>query len=173
VPTRKTAGRGFNLTVQYPEAGWYAASGVVPNLYSPHELCVMSNRPLRKVPLTSDQNHPDINALGNTGCLIWVYYEVLGEVLGNPVTPDPERPPIPDYSRYSYPLAYSESQVFPPQLGYDWSSNVLWRRLGHNLAPTAQRPEPAALTVMIWEGNRAAADDLHAVEAVVRSVSVS
>ncbi len=172
MPTQKAAGLGFNLAVQYPETGWYVSPGVVPNLYSPHELCAMSNQPLRQVPSTSDQNHPDISALGATGCLIWIYYEVLGEIPGNPVTRDPERPPIPDYSRYSYPLAYSESQMFPPQLAYDWSSNVLWRRLGHNLPPTAQRPEPAALTVMIWEGTRASADDLHAIETIVRPVSV-
>lgn len=173
MPIHKAAGLGFNLAVQYPQTGWHVAAGVVPNLYSPHELCVMSNRPLRPVPVTSDQNHPDMSALGTTGCLIWIYYEVLGEVLGNPVTPDPSRPPIPDYSRYSYPLVYSESEMFPPQLTYDWSSNVLWRRLGRNLPPNAQRPEPAALTVMIWEGTQASADDLHAIETVVGSVSIS
>ena len=167
---RKAAGLGFNLTVEYPEAGWYVASGVVPNLYSPHELCVISNRPLRQVPVTSEQNIPDVSALGAAGYLLWIYYEVLGEVPGNPVTRDPQRPPIPDYSRYSYPFVYSESQVFPGNQSY---SNLLWRRLGHNLGPTARRPEPAALTIMIWEGIRATAHDAHATEAMVASVSIS
>jgi hypothetical protein len=128
---------------------------------------------LRKLPVTSDQNTPDVSALGATGILIWIYYEVLGEVLGNPVIRDPERPPIPDYSRFSYPLVYGESQLFPPQLAYDWSSSILWRRVGRNLEPNTQRPEPAALTVMIWEGMRASADDLRTAETVVGSVSVS
>lgn len=170
--TRKTSGRGFELAVKYPK-GWYTASGVVPNLFSPHELCVISNRPLRRVPATSDQNRPDVSTLGTTGYLIWIYYEVLGEVLGNPVIPDPERPPIPDYSRFSYPLAYSESQVFPVQLDYAWGSGLVWRRVGRNLAPTSARAEPAALTVMIWEGKNGSAEDLRAVESVVASVSVA
>jgi len=129
------------------------------------------------VPITSEQNTPDISALGATGYLIWIYYEILGKVPrggpGNPVIRDPERPPIPDYSRYSYPLVYSESQVFPVQLDYDWSEQILWRRVGHNLAPTARRPEPAAVTVMIWEGTRASAHDVDAAEAIVASVSIS
>ncbi len=170
--TRKAAGRGFNLTVKYP-AAWHVASSVVPNLYSPHELCVISNRPLRRVPSNSSQNRPDISALGAKGYLIWIYYEVLGEVLGNPVIRDPERPPIPDYSRYSYPLVYSESELFPVQLDYEWGPNILWRRVGHNLPATARRRDPGALTVMIWEGTSASADDLRAVEEVVASVSIS
>jgi hypothetical protein len=105
--------------------------------------------------------------------LIWIYYEVLGEVLGNPVIPDPERPPIPDYSRFSYPLAYRESEVFPVQLDYAWGSGLVWRRVGRNLAPTSARPERAALTVMIWEGKNGSAEDLRAAESVVASVSVS
>ena len=123
--THEVPGIGFSLSVKYPEAGWYAASSIVPNLYSPRELGAISNRPLRKLPVTSDQNTPDVSALGATGILIWIYYEVLGEVLGNPVIRDPERPPIPDYSRFSYPLVYGESQLFPPQLAYDWSSSIL------------------------------------------------
>jgi hypothetical protein len=170
--TQKAAGLGFDLTVKYPD-GWHVASRVVPNLYSPHELCAISSRPLRKVPIASDQNTPDVRAIGEKGYLIWIYYEVLGEVLGNPVIRDPERPPIPDCSRYSYPMVYSESQLFPVQLAYDWGPNILWRRVGHNLVPTARRREPAALTVMIWEGTRASADDLHAVEEVVASVSIA
>jgi hypothetical protein len=171
VHTQKAAGLGFDLTVKYP-TGWHVASRVVPNLYSPHELCAISNRPLRQVPATSDQNTPDVSAIDAKGYLIWIYYEVLGEVLGNPVIRDPERPPIPDYSRYSYPLVYSESQLFPMQLAYDWGPDILWRRVGHNLTPTAQRPQHAALTVMIWEGTRTSADDLRAVEQVVASVSI-
>jgi hypothetical protein len=173
MPTQTAAGNGFRLSIDCPAAGWYVAPKVVPNLYSPHELCAISNRPLRQVPITSEQNTPDLSALGPSGCLIWIYYEVLGEVLGDPVTQDPERPPIPDYGRYSYPLVYSESQAFPVQLRYDWSADILWRRLGHDLAPTARRPKPAALTVMIWEGTRATADDLHAVEAMVGSVAIA
>jgi hypothetical protein len=164
MPTRTAAGNGFNLTVEYPESGWHVASKVVPALRSPHELCAISNRPLRQVPITSEENRPDISALGAAGYLIWIYYEVLGD----PVIGDPELPPIPDYSRYSYPLAYNESQVL-----YGWSSSILWRRLGHNLAPTAQRPERAALTVMIWEGTSASADDRHVIEAMVASASIS
>jgi hypothetical protein len=170
--TRKAAGLGFSLTVKHP-ASWHFASSVVPNLYSPHELCAISNRPLRQVPVTSDQNRPDISTLGRKGYLIWIYYEVLGEVLGDPVIRDPQRPPIPDYSRYSYPFVYSESQLFPVQLDYEWGSSILWRRVGRNLAPTARRRNPAALTVMIWEGTSASADDMRAVEAVVASVSIS
>lgn len=169
--TLKAVGLGFELTVKHPWH-WHVASRVVPNLYSPHELCTISNRPLRQVPITSDQNRPDVSALGSKGYLIWIYYEVLGEVLGNPIIRDPERPPIPDYSRYSYPLEYRESQLFPVQLDYEWDSSLLWRRVGHNLSPTARRPEPAALTVMIWEGIRASADDLRIVEEIVASVSV-
>jgi len=155
--------------VQYPETGWYAASSVVPALHSPHELCVISNRRLRQVPATSEQNTPDISALDAAGYLIWFYYEMLGDS----AIRDPQRPPIPDYRRYSYPLVYSDSQVFPAQLKYDWSEQILWRRLGHNLAPTARRPEPTAITVMIWEGIRASVQDLHAAEAMVASVSIS
>ncbi len=60
--------------------------------------------------------------------------------------------------------------MFPVFQSY---SNCRWRRLGHNLAPTVRRPEPAALTVMIWEGTSASADDVDAVEAMVASVSIS
>jgi len=169
VSTRTAAGPGFTLSVEYPNTGWYTARGVVPALHSPHELCVISNRPLRQVPVTSEQNIPDISALDAAGYLIWIYYEVLGD----PVIGDPQRPPIPDYSRYSYPLAYSEAQLFPVQKKYEWSNHILWRRVGHNLAPTARRPEPAALTVMIWEGTRASMNDVNVAEAMVASISIS
>lgn len=169
MPTATATGNGFSLSVRYPRAGWDFAPRVVPALRSPHELCALSNRRLRALPVTSDQNTPGIGGLDASGCLIWIYYEVLGD----PVIDDPARPPIPDYSRYSYPLVYGESQVFPPQLDYDWGANLTWRRLGHNLAPGPARPQPAALTVMIWEGRRLSVDDLRAAEAIVSSVSVS
>ena len=169
MPTATATGKGFGLRVRYPPAGWDIASRVVPALRSPHELCALSNRRLRTLPVTSDQNTPDVSGLGPSGCLIWIYYEVLGD----PAIDDPARPPIPDYSRYSYPLAYGESQVFPPDLDYDWGTNLTWRRLGRNLAPTPARPQPAALTVMIWAGRRLAASDLRATQEIVASVSVT
>ncbi len=169
--TRNLAGFGFQLAVDHP-VDWHFGRRLVPNLYSPRELCTISNRPLRPVPVTSTQNRPDLSNLDSHGYLIWIYYEVLGEVIGDPTIPDPTRPPIPDYSRYSYPLAYSESQLFP-RLSYDWGSDLQWRRVGHNLGPTAERPEPAALTVMVWEGVRTSAADLRIVEGIVSSVSVS
>jgi hypothetical protein len=157
------------MTVAVPEEGWYAAPSVVPALRSPHELTAISNRPLQQVPATSEQNTPAISALDAAGYLIWVYYEIQGD----PLIDDQERPPIPDYSRFSYPFVYSESQLFPPQVDYGWSSAILWRRVGLNLAPTTQRPEPAALTVMIWEGTSASAGDVQAAEDIVGSVTVS
>jgi hypothetical protein len=166
--TRTETGQGFRMTVRYPSAGWDFAASVVPALRSPHELCAISNRRLRRLPATSDQNTPDVAGLGASGYLIWIYYEVRGD----PVIDDPARPPIPDYRRYSYPLVYAESQVFPTRIDYDWGSELIWRRVGHNLAPTAARPEPAALTVMIWEGARVSAADLRAAEAIVASVRV-
>jgi len=42
--------------------------------------------------------------------------------------------------------------------------------MGHNLAPSAARPERAALTVMIWEGTSVSAADLRAAQAIVASV---
>lgn len=169
MPTATAAGEGFSLRVQYPPAGWDVAPRVVPALRSPHELCALSNRRLRILPRVSDQNTPDVGGLGAAGCLIWIYYQVLGD----PVIDDPARPPIPDYGRYSYPLVYGESQVFPRRLDYDWGPDLIWRRLGHNLAPSPARPEPAALTVMIWEGRRLPAADLRAARQIVTSVSVS
>ena len=167
MPTATAVGAGFRLRVQYPPAGWDAAPRVIPALRSPHELCVLSNRRLRTLPAVSEQNTPDVSGLGVSGCLIWMYYEVLGD----PAIDDPGRPPIPDYRRYSYPLVYSESQVFP-RLDYDWGEDLIWRRLGHNLAPVPGRPEPAALTVMIWEGRRLARADLRAAKQIVTSVEV-
>lgn len=169
MPTANATGEGFSLRVRYPQAGWDIAPRVVPALRSPHELCALSNRRLRILPRTSDQNTPDVDSLGPSGCLIWIYYQVLGD----PAIDDPARPPIADYSRYSYPLVYGESKVFPPRLDYDWGSSLIWRRLGHNLPPAKARPEPAALTVMIWEGRQLPASDLRAVQAIVTSVSIS
>jgi hypothetical protein len=166
--TATATGQGFRLTVRYPPAGWDFAPSVVPALRSPHELCAISNRRLRRLPATGDHNTPDVTALGVSGYLIWIYYEVRGD----PVIDDPARPPIPDYRRFSYPLVYSESQVFPTGVDYAWGSDLIWRRVGHNLAPTPARPEPAALTVMIWEGARVSAADLRAAEAIVASVRV-
>jgi hypothetical protein len=166
--TATATGRGFTLTVRYPPAGWDFAPSVVPALRSPHELCAISNRRLRRLPATSDQNTPDVGGLGASGHLIWIYYEVRGD----PVIDDPARPPIPDYRRYSYPLVYGESQIFPVGVDYAWGADLIWRRAGRNLAPTAARPEPAALTVMIWEGARVSAADLRAAEAIVASVRV-
>lgn len=157
------------LAVDYPENGWFAASSVVPALRSPHELSVLSNRPLLKAPVTSQQNQPDLSNLDAAGLLIWIYYEVLGD----PVINDPARPPIPDYSHYSYPLVYSEAQVFPRGLDYEWSSDLVWMRLGHNLPPNQQRPEPAALTVMIWKGTQASPGDLQATKDMVQSISAA
>lgn len=169
MPTATATGQGFSLRIQYPPAGWDAAPGVVPALRSPHELCALSNRRLRILPAVSGQNIPDVGGLGASGCLIWIYYQVLGD----PAIDDPARPLIPDYSRYSYPLVYGEAQIFPPRLDYDWGTDLIWRRLGHNLPPTPARPEPAALTVMIWEGRRLNAGDLRAAREIVTSVSVS
>jgi hypothetical protein len=169
MPTATATGEGFSVRVRVPPAGWDVAPRVIPALRSPHELCVLSNRRLRTLPVTSDQNTPDVTGLGASGCLIWIYYEVLGD----PVIDDPARPPIPDYSRYSYPLVYGESQVFPPGVDYDWGTSLIWRRLGYNLAPAPARPEPAALTVMIWEGRRLPAGDLRMARQIVTSVAVS
>lgn len=169
MPTATATGKGFSLRVRYPPAGWDVAPRVIPALQSPHELCVLSNRRLRTLPVTSDQNTPDVAGLGASGCLIWIYYQVLGD----PVIDDPARPPIPDYSRYSYPLVFGESQVFPRNLDYDWGTDLIWRRLGHNLAPTPARPEPAALTVMIWQGRQLPTSDHRATQDIVTSVSVS
>jgi len=166
--TSTATGRGFTLTVRYPPACWDFAPSVVPALRSPHELCAISNRRLRRLPATSDQNTPDVGGLGASGHLIWIYYQVRGD----PVIDDPARPPIPDYRRYSYPLAYGESQIFPAGVDYAWGADLIWRRVGRNLAPTPARPEPAALTVMIWEGARVSAADLRAAEAIVASVRV-
>jgi hypothetical protein len=82
------------------------------------------------------------------------------------------RPPIPDYSHYSYPLVYSEAQVFPP-LDYEWSSDLVWMRLGHNLPPNQKRPERAALTVMIWKGTHVSPGDLQATKDMVQSISIA
>lgn len=169
MPTAAATGNGFRLSVRYPQAGWHVAPSVVPALRSPHELCALSNRRLRTLPATSDQNTPDVSGLDASGCLIWMYYEVLND----PAIDDPARPPIPDYNRYSYPLVYSQAQVFPRRRDYAWGAELTWRRAGHNLAPVPARPDPAALTVMIWEGTRASADDLRAAAAIVASVSVT
>jgi hypothetical protein len=119
--------------------------------------------------VVSDENTPDVSGLGSSGYFIWIYYEIKND----PLIGDPGRPPIPDYSRYSYPLVYGESQVFPRQRDYSWGMNLIWRRVGHNLPPTPARPDAAALTVMIWEGARVSAGDLRAAEAIVASVSVT
>jgi hypothetical protein len=168
MPTATATGEGFSLRVQYPPAGWDVAPRVVPALRSPHEMCALSNRRLRILPAVSDQNTPDLSGLGPGGCLIWIYYEVLGD----PAIDDPARPLIPDYHRYSYPLVYGESQVFPP-LDYDWGEDLIWRRLGHNLRPDPARPQQAALTVMIWEGRRLATADLRTAKQIVTSIEVS
>jgi hypothetical protein len=169
MPTATATAPGFSLTVRYPPVGWDFAPRVVPALRSPHELGALSNRPMRPLPATSDQNTPDVSGLGAAGCLLWMYYEVRGD----PVIDDPARPPIPDYSRYSYPLVYGESQVFPRRRDYAWAADLIWRRVGRNLGPVPARPQPAALTVMIWEGSRMSAGDLRAAAAIVASVSVA
>jgi hypothetical protein len=168
MPTAAATGNGFRLTVSYPPGGWDVAPRVVPALLSPHELCAISNRPLRRLPATSDQNTPDLSGLGPAGCLIWIYYEVRSD----PAIADPGRPPIPDYSRYAYPLVYAEAQVFPRNLDYAWGADFTWRRAGRNLAPTPARPHPAALTVMTWEGPRLPAADRQAVAAIMASVRI-
>src|SRR5579859_7038199 len=119
MPVATATGHGFRLTMGYPAAGWHAAPRLVPALRSPHELHALSNRPLRPLPLTSDQNTPDVARLGPEGCLIWIYYEVLGD----PAIDDPAPPPIPDYSRFSYPLDYAEAQVFG-QRDYEWGTGL-------------------------------------------------
>jgi hypothetical protein len=164
------AGEGFQLRVSYPATGWYAAASVVPALRSPHELFAFSNRPLQEVPATSDQNRPLIGQLDSASMFIWGYYEVFAD----PETKDPNPAPIPDYSRFSFPFEYAESQAFPSQSAYDWSaSDFVWRRVGLNLASNPRRPRPAALTVMVWEGTASTASDVTAVEAVLSSVAVS
>jgi hypothetical protein len=167
--TQTAQGDGFGLSLECPTSGWYTAPSVVPALRSPHELLAVSNRSLKQVPITSEENRPAIDDLDPSSFFIWVYYEVLGD----PVIGDPSKPPIPDYSRFSYPFVYSESQVFPAQTAYDWnSSDFIWRRVGRNLAPTLSRPQPAALTVMVWEGTNTSASDARTTEAIVESVSV-
>ena len=83
---RKASGHGFDLTVNRERRG----SG--PTGYSQissHRMSCASYQagPFRRVPATSDQNRPDVSALGLEGYLIWIYYEVLAEVLGSPVYP--------------------------------------------------------------------------------------
>jgi hypothetical protein len=168
--TETATGDGFAVNAKYPTVGWYAAPAVVPALRSPHELCAISNRPLKIVPSTSEENRPAIDELDPASMFIWVYYEVLGD----PVIGDPTRPPIPDYSRFSYPFVYRESEVFAAQTAYNWSSSSFqWRRVGLNIAPTASRPQPTALTVMVWEGTKSSAADVSATDAIVRSITVS
>ena len=153
MPTAAATGNGFRLTREL-SAGRLGCRGpsVVPALRSPHELCAISNRPLRRLPATSDQNTPDLCGLGAAGCLIWMYYEVRGD----PAIADAARPPIPDYSRYSYPLDYGEAQVFPRKLAYAWGADLVWRR---------GWPQPRADPGPARPG-RAHGDDLGGAEAV-------
>lgn len=168
--THTAKGSGFAISAEYPASAWYVAPSVVPALHSPHELGSISNRPLQQVPASSEENRPAVDLLDAAAVYVWIYYEVLGD----PSIGDASRPPIPDYSGFSYPFEYNESQVFPAHAAYDWDPAVLtWRRLGRNLPPNVQRAQPAALTVMVWEGTRASVEDVRAAEAIVKSVSVA
>lgn len=168
ITTATAAASSFALTVQYPES-WYQAASVVPWLRSPHELCAISSRPLQQVPSDSEQNFPMVQALDASGYLIWICYQVFED----PTIDDPQHPLIPNYSRFSYPFVYSEAELFPPQLDYEWNRGLLWRRVGLNLSASLERPEEAALTVMFWEGSGASSFDVQSAEAIVESVSVS
>jgi hypothetical protein len=167
---RTATGEGFTLTVSSPPEDWYAAASVVPALRSPHELFAFSNRPLQQVPPATEENHPAIGELDSAAMFIWGYYEVLGD----PEIGDPSRPPIPDYSRYSLPFAYNDSEAFPSQSAYDWSpTNFIWRRIGLDLPPNAQRAQRAALTVMVWEGTTSSVDDVSVAASILSSVAVA
>ena len=76
--SRRRQGRGFTLTVPDAQAGWDFAPSLVPALRSPHELCAISNRRLRRLPVTSDQNTPDVGGLGASGHLIWIVLRSAG-----------------------------------------------------------------------------------------------
>ena len=60
------------------------------------------------------------------------------------------------------PLDYSNAEVFPVPLEWD-PVDFTWKRVGFMIGATA-------VTVWIWEGTSAVADDVDAARAVVASV---
>lgn len=163
-----------SVSVDVPTTGWYASQSVVPTLKAPHELFALSNRPLVQVPAsTPDAHMPLIEELDPAAFFVWGYYEVLCDPwlgLGPTICP-----PIPEYGgRFSYPFVYSDSEVFPSQNAFDWSpTDFVWRRLGRDLPPTTGRTEPAALTVMVWEGTQSTLADTQAAIDIVASIALA
>lgn len=146
-----------SVNVQYP-SDWHAVKKCVPKLVIPRELFAISNRPIVQTPLDSSQPRPMIQALSARDMFVWCYSQVPGD-------PDPVHPDaVPDYSRYSMPLRYLESEVFPSTDAREWdSSDFLWRRVGFDT-------DGVVVTVWVWEGTKADAPLISAAEEIVGSV---
>jgi len=132
----------------------------VPSLRIPHELFAVSNRPIVP-PKNPEQNRPALDHLDKGAMFVWCYWQT-------PDDPNPdERDAVPDYSRWSVPLDYDEAQVFPSSDARQWDSSMFtWRRIGFAAPPTW-------VTVMVWEGTRAAHGDIDTARAVLASVGLS
>lgn len=92
---------------------------------------------------------------------IWCYAQ-------RPTDPDPFDPSVvPDYSRYSFPLQYAESEVLPSYSAREWDpADFLWRRLGFVASGWT-------ISVWIWEGTHARQADVDAAGDIVTSVAPS
>jgi hypothetical protein len=141
--------------------GWFFARKAVPKLVVPRELFVAATSELKATPSETSQPRPWVQTLTASDMVVWCYHQ-------RPEDPDPLDPlAVPDYSRFTLPLAYSESEVFPSTDAREWSPAVfLWRRIGFPLGS-------ARVSVWIWEGTRAQNEALQATERLLASVSAA
>lgn len=150
----------FALELSAP-SGWDVARSAVPNLVHPHELVAMSNRPIQPTPADSSQPRPMIASLDPAAIFVWAYFQHKD---------DPEMTAaedLPDYERFTLPLDYSDSEVFPAYEAREWDPrNFLWRRVGLRVRDTW-------LTVWMWEGMAAKLTDVDALKAIVKSIQLA
>lgn len=151
-------GRPVALRARYPDS-WYFSEKPVPALSIPRQLFGLSTRPISLVPEDSAQPRPMVSDLGADAMFVWCYCQ-------SPLDPDPSDPDVvPDYSRFSFPLQYRESEVFPSYDAREWrSADFLWRRVGFTVGGWT-------VTVWIWEGTRATEQDVADAETIVASVA--
>ena len=137
--------------------GWYFRDRCVPNLYIPHELFGISNRP---IPLQTDPNRsqPAVAQVDPDGVLLWSFYQALND------------PPyvvpldtLPDYSEDGLPFDYHTMRVYSPQDARGWDpSKFMWRRAGVRRSDTW-------ITLMLFEGTSARADDIQRARGIISS----
>lgn len=139
--TLLTSTTGPKVQIEVPD-GWYMRDRCVPNLFIPHELFGISNRPI-PVQDDPDRSQPAVGKLRDDQLLLWCIYQTVND--------PPDVSPadsMPEHASGNLPFGYYTMRTYPAgeTRGWDGTQHA-WRRAGTRAGDTY-------ITLHLFEGNK-------------------